>query len=99
MDDSSSTTENTAVAVDVLFNDWDPDGDPLTVTSVSQGSKGTVSFSPSGLVTYTPNPKAKGRDAFSYEITDGMNMATASVAVMIKKAGGGNNGKGKGNNK
>ncbi|MBS3735400.1 MAG: DUF5060 domain-containing protein, partial [Phycisphaerae bacterium] len=41
-DDSAGTTEGTPVTIDVLGNDSDPDGDPLTVDSVTQGSNGSV---------------------------------------------------------
>ena len=55
-----------------------------------------VSFSLLAPVLYSPSPKAECQESLSYEGTDCLNLATASVAVMIKKAGGGN---GKGKNK
>ena len=42
-DDTATTAgRGTAVTVDVLANDSDPDGDPLTVTSVTQPAYGSV---------------------------------------------------------
>lgn len=103
-DDSASTAANTPIEIDVLANDMDPDGDPLLVTSVGNGSKGTVNFSAEGLVVYTPAPKAKGNDNFSYSVSDGQDVVSAVVSVSIAKGGGGGggsnggggNGKGKG---
>ena len=39
--------------IDVLSNDSDPDGDPLSVTGVS-ASNGTVTVNPDGTLNYTP---------------------------------------------
>ncbi len=53
-----STAEDTAVAIDVLANDTDPDGslDPATVSIVSGPLHGTLSVNAvSGVVTYTPD--------------------------------------------
>ena len=40
--DSASTSEDLAVTIDVLSNDSDPDGDILTVNSVTQPTNGSV---------------------------------------------------------
>jgi len=41
------------------------------VISVTQGTKGSVSFTPAGAtVTYTPNPGATGSDSFTYTVSD-----------------------------
>mgnify|MGYP001795851207 CR=1 FL=1 len=51
VDDSLTTAFETAVIVNVLGNDTDPDtGDTLTVTGVTQGSSGTVDLT-GGVVT------------------------------------------------
>jgi hypothetical protein len=70
------------VEINVLSNDTDPDGDPLTVTAVTQGEYGTVSIANSGLyIFYQPVGKPKS-DRFTYTITDRRGaMATASVEV------------------
>ena len=96
LDDEATTEPRQAVTVDVLANDSDPDQDPLVIASASQGSKGTVSFTPEGLVVYQPANKAKGTDSFTYDVTDGENTVTATVVVMISGSKAGGNGKGKG---
>jgi len=100
-DDSAETTVDTAVDVDVLSNDMDPDQDPLNIMAVTQGAKGAVSVTPQGLIHYQPNGKAKGNDTFSYTISDGYASSTAAVTVSVRNdsSGGGGNGNGKGKGK
>ena len=44
-------------------------GQTLTVTAVTQGANGTVTFTASG-VTYTPDADYNGSDSFTYTISD-----------------------------
>jgi VCBS repeat-containing protein len=82
-DDTATTNEDTAVAIVVLLNDSDVDGDALAVTAVSPGANGTVTFTASG-VTYTPAANYFGSDTFTYTVSDGNGgTATATVTVMI----------------
>jgi large repetitive protein len=81
--DSASTPEDTPTTINVLANDRDPDGDPLTVTSAS-ALNGTVVVNANGTVTYTPNPGYNGTDTITYEISDGnggTSLATVTVSV------------------
>ena len=83
VNDSVSTAGNTAVTVSVLANDSDPNGDPLTVTSVTSGTNGTVAIV-GGLPVYTPNAAFRGVDTFTYTISDGQGgTATATVTVTV----------------
>ncbi len=84
MDDSATTNPSTAVSVAVLANDWDPDGDPLTVTSVTQGANGAVVINADGTATYTPNAGFMGGDGFTYSISDGQGgSASAGVTITV----------------
>ena len=81
--DTASGNEDTPLRIDVLANDVDPDGDPLTVTSASAGH-GTVTINPDGSLTYVPDPNYNGSDTIIYSITDsegGVSTATVSVSV------------------
>ncbi len=100
-DDSATTDSKTPVTIPVLANDYDPDGDPLTVTVVGSPKKGTVSQNADGSITYTPGAKAKGSDSFDYWISDGAGTASATVEIAFAKGsgGGGSGGGGKGNGK
>jgi len=81
--DSASTAEDTAVAIAVLANDSDADGDPLTVTGITQGTNGTVTTDGT-TVTYTPTADWSGTDTFSYTVADGNGGSdTASVTVNV----------------
>src|SRR6266545_3248106 len=68
--DTASTPVGTPVAIDVLANDTDPDGNPLTITAVTQGTHGTVTISGTTM-TYTPAATFAGLDSFTYTISDG----------------------------
>ncbi len=62
----------TGATVDVAVkgNDSDPDaGDTFSVTSVTQGAHGTVTFTAAG-VTYTPGASFITGDTFTYTLTD-----------------------------
>ncbi|NLH15985.1 MAG: tandem-95 repeat protein [Phycisphaerae bacterium] len=85
-DDTTTTTEDTAVEIAVLANDTDPDSDPLTVGSITQPSHGTVTFT-SNSVTYTPAANFSGADSFTYQATDGTNLSnSATVTVTVTNA-------------
>jgi len=82
-DDSASTNYMTAVTVDVLANDTDVDGDPLTITDASSAD-GTVSFDANGNITFTPADGFTGDATVSYTISDGnggTDTATVTIAV------------------
>jgi len=52
--DSTNTNEDAPVTVSLVANDTDVENDTLTVSAVSQGANGSVTFA-GGSVTYTPN--------------------------------------------
>ncbi|MBN8727272.1 MAG: tandem-95 repeat protein [Xanthomonadales bacterium] len=85
MDDSASVAAGSSVDVDVLANDSDPDGDPLSVVAVSQGQYGSAAIQPDGRVRYTwTDPAASGSDQFTYTIEDGRGgSASATVQVSL----------------
>ncbi|MEC8554359.1 MAG: Ig-like domain-containing protein [Planctomycetota bacterium] len=81
--DSATVNEDNSVAISVLSNDSDPDGDTLTVSSFTNPINGSVSNS-NNVLTYTPNANYNGSDSFTYTINDGNgNNATATVNVTV----------------
>jgi len=83
VDDEDSTAEDIPVTIDILSNDFDPDGDVLSVDWVGQAENGAVANN-GGTVTYTPDPDFHGTDSFSYAATDGNGgQATATVTVIV----------------
>ena len=82
-DDSLVTAEDTAGSLNVLTNDSDPDGDPVSFVGATDGSHGTVNCV-AGVCTYTPAPDYNGPDSFTYTISDGRGasaVGTVNVAV------------------
>jgi VCBS repeat-containing protein len=84
--DSGSTNEGTPVLLNVLANDSDVDGDPLTISAVGQAANGTVQIL-NGQVRYAPNAGFVGQDSFAYTISDGAGgTGQASAAVTVGTA-------------
>ena len=72
VDDHDMTEEDTSIIVDLLANDTDVDGDPLTVTYVSvPAEQGTVVNNGDGTATFTPALDFTGTAMISYDIKDG----------------------------
>lgn len=81
--DTAEVAEDGSVVIDVLANDFDPEGQPLTVTGATAGN-GTVTIGADGRLTYVPNPDYNGTDTISYEITDADGLtATSTVTVTV----------------
>jgi hypothetical protein len=87
--DTATTSPGIAVTIDVLRNDSDPDGDPLTITIETQPSNGIATVV-SGKLVYTPNPGFAGTDTIRYTISDGKGgVSTATVTVTVTDQPGG----------
>lgn len=84
VDDAATVIEDAnATAVDVLANDLNSDGGPLSVESVTQPTHGTVVKTASGL-TYRPEKDycntSAPKDTFTYTVNGG---STATVSVTV----------------
>jgi hypothetical protein len=90
VDDEATTTAGTAVTVDVLANDFDPEGGALSLWALSAPSHGTVSTSADRMaVVYTPVVGFTGFDTFTYEVRDPEDLsARASVTVAVQAPAG-----------
>jgi len=91
--DSVSATPNTPINISVntlLANDTDANGDPLTLTAVSNftggtavlNDNGTPSSSADDYITFTPTTGFSGDASFDYSISDG-NGGTSSATVIV----------------
>jgi hypothetical protein len=91
-DDFAQTNMNTAVRVNVLDNDTDPDGPGLliagSVTVVAgQGPlHGGTQVNSDGSITYTPNNGFFGTDSFQYTVQDHANATSNPATVTITVA-------------
>lgn len=80
--DVTSTPASTPVTLDVLANDTDPDGDPLTITTVGSPAQGSAILNPDDTITYSPTAGFAGVDAFVYNISDGLGGTALAVATI-----------------
>ena len=84
VDDSATTTENTAVGINVLSNDTDVDLDTLSATGATTPGHGTAVVNGDSTITYTPNAGYNGSDSFDYTVDDGhggTDTGTVNVTV------------------
>jgi hypothetical protein len=86
VDDSATVPEDSSNnQIDVLANDFDVDGDSLTITGVTVPLHGTATYTAS-YVYYTPDPDYNGSDQFSYSVSDG-NGGSDSATVYVTVGG------------
>ncbi len=72
------------ITIDALANDYDLDGDVLTIVQASIPSSGTVSIQGGSKLIYAPPANSYGSDYITYQIADGRGgKATAVVNVNI----------------
>ncbi len=83
VNDSYTTKPNTAITFDPRVNDYDTDGDTLTITAVGKPGHGSAKINSGVSITYTPNFFYTGTDSFTYTISDGHGY-TASATITIK---------------
>ncbi|MFM2306021.1 MAG: hypothetical protein RLZZ367_690, partial [Bacteroidota bacterium] len=85
VDDFGTTDYQTPVNVPVQGNDHDPDGDPLTTTSIPvPPTGGTATINPDGTITYTPTTaNAYNPDTFTYVICDGGTPVLCDTATVV----------------
>ena len=84
LDDSASTDEDSPVTINVLANDSDIEGDPLTPILLSGPSYGLLGLNSDGSYTYTPGTTHSPTDSFTYKVTDGeLESNTATVTITI----------------
>ncbi|WP_420860155.1 Hint domain-containing protein [Marivivens marinus] len=86
LDDIANTALTNAVTIDVLANDSDPEGEPLTVVSatLADPTQGSVVINGDGTITFTPAAGVEGEVIINYTIEDpNGNSDSATVTVMV----------------
>jgi len=83
--DSFEVLEDTLLeGLDVLANDKDADGDPLTIISAVSANDGKVTINEDGTLDYQSATNFNGLDEITYTIDDGNgNTATATVTINV----------------
>jgi bacillopeptidase F len=95
VDDTAATAANTALVIDVLVNDSDPDTaidptntiDPATVFIPVTGKPdmgGTVTVNADGTIGYTPALNFTGTEVFQYAVRDTYNPAAYSKVAYVR---------------
>jgi len=74
---------NPAIIVNPLANDSEPDGQPLTISSVT-GTNGTWTINPNQTITYVPAPGFYGLATANYTVCDNTAPASLCASSTIK---------------
>ena len=84
VNDTFTTPMNVAITMPVLANDYDPDGDALTLDTVGPAGHGWVYRNPQDQLTYTPDTGFVGTDSFTYTLRDVHgSLAGATVTIQV----------------
>jgi Bacterial Ig domain len=82
--DRAITGQGKAVAIEVLANDSDPDGDRLTIRSVSEPKRAGRARMAGNWIVWTPRPRFRGATTIRYVVKDqhgGSSRASVRVRV------------------
>jgi beta-glucosidase len=83
--DFISTSQNTAISINVSTNDTELEDSPITYSLIANTNNGSVVLDANGIATYTPNNGFYGYDSFNYRVTDvngDQSTAAATVSVL-----------------
>ena len=84
VNDNATVNEDNPVICNVLRNDSDPDGDPVSISTFSSPAHGIIERMGDSSFQYTPYLNYNGSDVFVYVISDGKGgLDTASVLLTI----------------
>jgi hypothetical protein len=86
--DEFTGQEGYRISGDVLWNDCDPDGDPLGAVLTTGPQHGVIDFRDDGTFLYTPEGEGEyfGPDSFAYTVSDGIvTSAAVTVALDIRE--------------
>ncbi len=90
--DAYSVSQGSTLSVaapGILFNDVDPDGDPITASLLTSTANGALTFGANGGFTYKPTDAFSGADTFTYQARDAsLASAAATVTITVNAAAG-----------
>lgn len=84
-DDSATVAGTDPVALDVLANDTDVDGDVLVLGTVNSPAHGTVTVN-NGVIEYTASDGFSGDDGFAYRVFDPSGESSEAVVSILVTA-------------
>jgi hypothetical protein len=83
-DDYIITDFNSSINFDVRTNDADLEGEQLIVTLLEGPESGTLTLNEDGTFSFTPAADFSGEVQFTYEVTDGENVAGATSTIKVR---------------
>jgi gliding motility-associated-like protein len=86
VDDYDTTLVNYPIIIDILKNDYEPDGDSMTLKLLGMPKFGSIEVNEDNRVTYSPDYNFMGIDFFTYVLYDDAIPPltdTALVTVMV----------------
>src|SRR5258706_4433075 len=87
VDDVRSHPQDAAVSItgtSLFGNDFDPDGDALSLAGVDQTSAGGATLTVSGqTITYSPPAGLSGADHFQYTVADSNGDVSSATVTMV----------------
>lgn len=82
--DTVTVVIDTTTAIDVLANDFDPNGDALTVSGIADVVNGSAVVNADGTVSFTPSAGYLGAASLTYTVVDpDGNAAQAVVSITV----------------
>nr|WP_256471342.1 Ig-like domain-containing protein [Solitalea agri] len=83
--DQYSGLQNNTINGNVMINDFDTDGQIVSVDLISGVQNGTLTLNKTGAFQYEPTTNFSGADSFTYYVTDDCGLRdTATVAINVK---------------
>jgi hypothetical protein len=87
-DSEDGLTQGVAFNGNAITDDYDPNGNSLTATKLTNPANGTITFNSDGTFIYTSNAGFVGTDSFTYRVSDGStNSNTATISFIVTGSG------------
>ena len=84
LDDSVTLAQDSAINIDLKANDSDVDNISLSSKIITSPLHGKLSKNSDGTFAYMPNPRYRGTDSFSYQLSDGtLDSGVAKVSITV----------------
>ncbi len=88
--DNISASSCKPIEMDLLVNDQDPEGTPLTIYIISNPTHGIITKDANGKYIYTSASNYVGADQFTYKVKDGstdsLSSTNATVSINVSAA-------------
>ncbi len=86
-DDNVFVTQGSTTVIDVLANDFDPEGGPLAVEILAGPTNGTAEVTLNNEISYTHDGSATASDQIHYQITDNQGLTDDAFVNITVQTG------------